>query len=72
MLATFGRDGPITLAAFDPLALCDAVERLLDDLALRAEHSRAGAEWVAGRTWPAAAAQVEDGLRAALAATRQA
>jgi glycosyltransferase involved in cell wall biosynthesis len=72
MLATFGRDGPVTLAAFDPLALCDAVEALLDDLALRAERSRAGAEWVAGRTWPAAAAQVEDGLRAALVAAPQA
>jgi glycosyltransferase involved in cell wall biosynthesis len=66
MLATFGAEGPVTLAAFDPLALCAAIERLLDDLALRAERSRAGIAWVAGRTWDAAAAQVEAGLREAL------
>ena len=52
--------------AFDPLALCDAIERLLDDLELRAERSRAGAELAAGRTWARAAEQVEAGLRAAL------
>ena len=67
MLATFGADGPVTLAPFDPLALCGAMETLLDDLALRAERSRAGIAWVAGRTWPAAAVQVEAGLRQALA-----
>jgi O-antigen biosynthesis protein len=72
MLASFGRDGPVTLAPFDPLALCDAIETLLDDLPQRAERSRAGAAWVAERTWPAAAAQVEDGLRAALTAARDA
>jgi glycosyltransferase involved in cell wall biosynthesis len=66
MLATFGADGPVALAAFDPLALCAEIETLLDDLALRAQRSRAGTAWVAGRTWPAAAAQVEQGLRAAL------
>jgi glycosyltransferase involved in cell wall biosynthesis len=66
MVATFGTDGPVTLAAFDPLALCDAIETLLDDLALRAERSRAGIAWVAGRTWAAAAAQVEAGLREAI------
>jgi glycosyltransferase involved in cell wall biosynthesis len=68
MVATFGRDGPVTLAAFDPLAICAAIETLLDDLALRAERSRAGTAWMAGRTWPAAAAEVELGLRAALEA----
>lgn len=66
MLAEYGADGPAVLAAPDPLALCDAIERLLDDLALRAELSRRGAEWVARRTWPSAAAQVESGLREAL------
>ena len=66
MVATFGSDGPIELVQPDPLALADAVERLLDDLVLRAEHSRAGAEWVASRTWDHAARQVEDGLREAL------
>jgi glycosyltransferase involved in cell wall biosynthesis len=66
MHETFGADGPVELAAFDPLALCAAIERLLDDLVLRAERSRAGAELVASRTWPRAAEQVEAGLRAAL------
>jgi glycosyltransferase involved in cell wall biosynthesis len=67
MRDTFGADGPVELAAFDPLALCAAIERLLDDLVLRADRSRAGAELVAGRTWARAAEQVETGLRAALA-----
>jgi glycosyltransferase involved in cell wall biosynthesis len=59
---TFGADGAITLAQLDPLALCHAIERLLDDLALRAERSRVGAEWVGERTWARAAEQVELGL----------
>jgi glycosyltransferase involved in cell wall biosynthesis len=67
MRETFGADGPVELAAFDPLALCAAIERLLDDLVTRAERSRAGAQLVAGRTWARAAEQVEAGLRAALA-----
>ena len=60
MAATFGHDGPIVLADFDPLALADAIESALD-----APRSPAGAEWVRGRTWEAAAAQVEAGLREA-------
>ena len=68
MLATFGAGGPITLAEPDPLALCDAIEGLLDDLLVRATRSRDGAALVAGRTWEGAAEQVEQGLRAALAA----
>jgi glycosyltransferase involved in cell wall biosynthesis len=67
MRDTFGADGPVELAAFDPLAICDAIEKLLDDLELRAERSRAGTELAAGRTWARAAEQVEAGLRAALA-----
>jgi O-antigen biosynthesis protein len=67
MRATFGADGPVELAAFDPLAICDAIERLLDDLMLRAERARAGTELAAGRTWARAAEQVEAGLRAAFA-----
>jgi glycosyltransferase involved in cell wall biosynthesis len=66
MLATFGEDGPVELAEPDPLALCTAVERLLDDLVLRADRSRAGTELVAQRTWHGAAGQVEAGLREAL------
>ena len=65
--ATFGADGPLELADFDPLALADAIERLLDDPELRAQRSRAGREAMSTRTWEAAAAQVEQGLRAALA-----
>ena len=66
MVATFGHDGPIVLAEPDPLALCDAVERLLDDLLERADRSRAGTALAAERTWPRAAEQVEAGLREAL------
>jgi glycosyltransferase involved in cell wall biosynthesis len=66
MLASFGRDAPMSLAPPEPLALADALEDLLDDEELRAERSRDGVEWVARRTWAAAAAQVEDGLRRAL------
>jgi glycosyltransferase involved in cell wall biosynthesis len=67
MRDTFGADGPVELVPPDPLAICAAIERLLDDLMLRAERSRAGAELVAGRTWARAAEQVEAGLRAAFA-----
>ena len=66
MLETFGEDGPVALAEPDPLALCSAVERLLDDLVERADRTRAGLELTAARTWPQAAGQVEDGLREAL------
>ena len=62
MLATFGRDGPIVLADFDPLAIADAIEGVLG-----APRSTTGVEWVASRTWENAAAQLEAGLRAALA-----
>jgi len=66
MLATFGAEGPVELAAFDPLAIADAIERLLDDPERRADHARRGLELTARRSWPAAAAQVEAGLRAAV------
>jgi O-antigen biosynthesis protein len=72
MLATFGPGGPIELAVAQPLELAGAVERLLDDLVLRAERSRVGMEWVAGRTWQRAAQQVEHGLREALRRTQTA
>ncbi len=68
MQATFGPEGPVLLAEPDPLALCAAIERLLDDLVERADRSRAGTELVAARTWAAAGEQVERGLRAALSA----
>jgi glycosyltransferase involved in cell wall biosynthesis len=66
MLATFGDDGPIELAEPDPLALCAGIERLLDDLMLRADRSRAGAALIAQRPWDRAAEQVDAGLREAL------
>ena len=66
MLATYGADGPATLAAPEPIALCDAIEALLDDPARRARQAADGLRWAAARTWPAAAAQVEAGLRAAV------
>ena len=66
MTATFGAGGPVELAAPDPLALADALERLLDSPEVRLERSRAGVAWTAPRTWAAAAEQVEAGLRAAL------
>jgi O-antigen biosynthesis protein len=71
MLATYGADGPATLAAPEPIALCEAIEALLDDPTRRARQAADGVRWAAGRTWPAAAAQVEAGLRAALRAAAQ-
>jgi O-antigen biosynthesis protein len=66
MLATYGADGPATLAAPEPIALCEAIEALLSDSVRRARQAAEGLRWAAGRTWPAAAAQVQEGLRAAL------
>jgi glycosyltransferase involved in cell wall biosynthesis len=66
MLATYGADGPATLAAPEPIALCEAIEALLDDPAGRARRTADGLRWAAARTWPAAAAQVDAGLRAAV------
>ena len=66
--ATFGPDGPIELAEFDPLALCAAIERLLDDDARWEQRSAAGRAFVDGHTWDRAAEQVEAGLRNALRA----
>jgi glycosyltransferase involved in cell wall biosynthesis len=65
MRATFGFDGPITLANADPLALADAVESLLDDPAEREDCRAAGLALAAQRTWARAAEQVEAGLRLA-------
>jgi glycosyltransferase involved in cell wall biosynthesis len=66
MSTTFGADGPIGLAAAHPLAIADELERLLADADLRAQRCREGLVWTAARTWEAAAAEVEDGLRQAL------
>ena len=62
MVATFGEDGPIALARPDPMALCSAIERLMDDDHERARRSAAGVEYAARRTWPRAAEQLETAL----------
>jgi glycosyltransferase involved in cell wall biosynthesis len=64
--AMFGSDGPVELADADPLAIADAVERLLDDPDRWRRRSEAGLRFVEDATWEQAAAQVEGGLRAAL------
>ena len=68
MLASYGVDGPVALAPAQPTGLCEVIETLLDDAPGRAGRAAAGLRWAAPRTWPAAAAQVEEGLRAALRA----
>lgn len=72
MTACYGVDAPVELCEPDPLALCAAIERLLDDMALRAERSRQGLEWVAGRTWTRAVGQVYGGVKQALALSQRA
>ena len=62
----FGADPPLELAAAEPGALADALERLLEDRALRERRRDAGLAFVEPRTWDAAAAQVETGLRMAV------
>jgi glycosyltransferase involved in cell wall biosynthesis len=66
MLSTYGTNGPATLAAPHPIALCEAIEALLDDPDRRAGLAAHGLQWAKARTWPAAAIQVEAGLRAAM------
>jgi glycosyltransferase involved in cell wall biosynthesis len=66
MLGSFGADGPLELAPPDPLELCGALERLLDDADRRDSAAQAGLELMAGRTWERAAEQVEQGLQTAL------
>jgi glycosyltransferase involved in cell wall biosynthesis len=62
----FGSDGPVALAEPDPFSLADVLERLLADPGEREWRAREGRALVAPRTWDAAGAQVEAGLRAAL------
>jgi O-antigen biosynthesis protein len=65
--AALGGDDVLTLAKFDPFALADAIERLLDDPGLRARQSEAGRRLVAERTWERASEQFERALREAVA-----
>ena len=62
----FGLDGGVTFADFDPIALADAMERLLDDRAEWQRRSGEGLAWAHGRTWDLGASQVEQGLREGL------
>jgi glycosyltransferase involved in cell wall biosynthesis len=66
MVATFGAEGPLELAEPDPIALCTAIESLLDDPGRRDIRSTAGVELMGQRTWERAARQVESGLRTAI------
>jgi glycosyltransferase involved in cell wall biosynthesis len=66
VVAAFGRDSPIELAAAEPMAIVEALERLLDDPVVRARRAEDGVRLVAQRTWDAAALQLEAGLQAAL------
>jgi O-antigen biosynthesis protein len=65
--AALGGDDAVTLAEFDPLALADSIERLLDDPDLRARLSEAGRRLVAERTWERAGERFERCLREAAA-----
>jgi O-antigen biosynthesis protein len=62
----FGSDGPLELAALEPQAIADALERLLDDRERWERRSREGIEFVASHTWEHATDEVEAGLRHAL------
>jgi glycosyltransferase involved in cell wall biosynthesis/GT2 family glycosyltransferase len=62
----FGQDGPLELAPLDPVAIAQALERLLVDREHWQERSRAGVEFVASHTWEHATDEVEAGLRHAL------
>ncbi len=62
----FGADGAARARPAGPAAIADALERLLDDPALRERRSREGIEFVASHTWEHATDEVEAGLRHAL------
>ena len=64
--AELGRDGGIELADPDPIAIADALERLLDDRELWERRSRNGLAQVREASWDDAARDVERGLREAL------
>jgi glycosyltransferase involved in cell wall biosynthesis/GT2 family glycosyltransferase len=61
-----GPDGGVELAAPDPVALADALERLLDDEQRWQQRSEAGLAFVETASWDVAASQVEAALREAL------
>ncbi len=62
----FDTSGPLELAPLQPVAIADALERLLDDPELWERRSSKGIDLMTSRTWDRAAADVETGLRHAL------
>ena len=64
--ATYGEHGGVRFAEFDPVALADQVERLLDDPADRQRCRDQGLAAAAAQSWPRSGEQVESHLRAAL------
>jgi O-antigen biosynthesis protein len=64
--AELGADGGVELAEADPVALADALERLLGDEERWERRSRAGLELAAAASWERAGEQFEAGLREAL------
>ncbi|MDA0171525.1 glycosyltransferase [Solirubrobacter taibaiensis] len=64
--SVFGEDGPIELAPDDPIAIADALERLLDDEALWERRAHEGLAFAQQRTWDNAADEAEAGLRDAI------
>jgi glycosyltransferase involved in cell wall biosynthesis len=63
--AALGGDDGVTLTEFDPVALADSIERLLDDPDLRARRGEAGKRLAAERTWKRAGERFERCLREA-------
>jgi O-antigen biosynthesis protein len=64
--ATYGDEGGVTFAAFDPVAVADQVERLLDDPAERRRRSDEGLAATGTQSWTRSGKQIESHLRAAL------
>jgi len=64
--SVYGDDGPVTLTEPNPIALADAIERLLTDREEWQRRSEAGLAFVRDRTWDVAAQQMHDGIREAL------
>jgi dTDP-4-amino-4,6-dideoxygalactose transaminase/glycosyltransferase involved in cell wall biosynthesis len=64
--SVYGKGGPIELVPYDPFAIADRIEHLLDDPAERERRRKAGIALAVALSWDAAAEQVERELRAAL------
>lgn len=69
--SAYGDPPPVELALFDDVAVAAAIERLLDDPALRAERSRLGLAHASTRSWDTTTDHVESGIRAVLAAREE-